>query len=143
MQFWINLLENQGLSPELAGHIAGMATGVSILVIAILSTLFAKRVVVARLNHYIETNAIKWDNAIVERRVLDRLVPFVPALVFYLFAPSLPNYAEIVQRLSSAYMIIAATFSFIALLDAAGDIYLNFEISKVKSITVLIQVLKI
>jgi miniconductance mechanosensitive channel len=143
MRFWISLLEGQNISAEWAGHIAGILVGVSIIVISVLSTLFVKRVVVARLNYYIENNTIKWDNAIVEHRVLNRLVHFVPAMTIYLFAQSFPNYSEVIQRLSLAYMIIAAIITLIALLDAISDIYLNFEISKVKSITVLIQVLKI
>ncbi|MDR3539495.1 MAG: mechanosensitive ion channel [Desulfosporosinus sp.] len=125
-----------------------LATGILVIFIALLSIManFVTRKVVLRvLAHFIKTNNIfEWDNVLLERRVFHKLSQIVPAIIIYYFAPIFPaKIATIIQRLSSAYIVLVGILLIDALLNSVEDIYRTFEVSKNKPIKGYLQVIKI
>lgn len=88
-----------------------------------------------------------WDNILLKRKVFNRLVYFVPAIVIYYLTPfALRDYSiitAIIQAGLKIYMMIIIMLVSDSFLNAILDIYQNYKISKTKPIKGYIQVIQI
>lgn len=144
LQLMTNWFQVYGLNNPLAGYIA---TGLLLIFIALLSlgaNLISRKIVLRLLALLIRNNKFQWDDVMLERKVFHKLCNMVPAMIFYAFAGAFPlQMADIIQRLSSAYIILAGILVIDALLNSADDIYRTYDIAKNKPIKGYLQVAKI
>ena len=89
------------------------------------------------------TNA-KWDDAVLQRGVFDRVSYLAPAIVFYYATYFLAAKAEpVIVRLISAYAIIVFMLVVGATLSAANDIYSATKMAKDLPIKGYVQIVKL
>jgi miniconductance mechanosensitive channel len=124
---------------------AGAAVGVAIL--AWLSNLLAKRVILRAVHHVIRRTRTDWDDALLQRKVFSRLSHLAPALVIWAMAPLVlgegTGFATLARRAAEIYMVVVGLLSINAFLDAANDIYRKFAVSVRLPLRGYIQVVKI
>ena len=88
----------------------------------------------------------QWDNALVEKHFLRRLLYFIPLIILYIFTPQILE-GTAVHTLSIALvnilLLIAGMMTLDALLNSILVIYENSSISKEISITPFVQVVKL
>lgn len=129
------------------GTARNLAAGILLLIIVLLSLIvnfITKKIVLRALSHIISNNKVKWDDVMYEKNVFHKLSHIVPALIIYSFAPAFPEkIGLVIQRFSSAYIILAGIFVMDALLNSVDDIYRTYEVSKNKPIKGYLQVAKI
>ena len=128
--------------------IAGRASAVvGLLVLAYLANLITKRIILRVVRHLVQKTKTDWDDAMVNRRVFTRLSHLAPALVIWFAAPLVldgnPELVTAARRIADVYMLLAGLFAVSALLNASGDVYQSFAISRRIPITGYIQIVKI
>ena len=142
-----NWLLNHGINEALTFYVA---TGIAFTVVLILSAIanfVAKRYIVTGISYAIRKTTTKWDDALLQQSVLNRMAHFAPALVVYVLAPiPLEGYESIVTFIRSAlsiYMIIIFMLVLDSTLNTAENIYQHFQAAKEVPIKGFIQALKI
>ena len=104
-----------------------LLASIGLLIAAWLAWFVASRIVVRVLARMAEASPVQWDDAMLEHRVPQRLAWIVPALVVLGgmdYVEGIPDFARVVVRnVSLAWIAIAATLVFGALLDALNDLY--------------------
>lgn len=142
--FITNWFTGCGINERAAGH---LSTGLLVILIALLSIIanfVTKKIVLKVLSHLIRKNKFEWDNVLLERKVFHKLAHFVPAIIIYAFATAFPQQVTIIiQRFSSAFIVLVGISVIDALLSSVDDIYRTFEVSKNKPIKGYLQVVKI
>jgi len=136
-------LKNEGVSGFISVSISWFFGIFIVIVLAFISDVIGKRVLLKSLKFFIEKSQNKWDDAFLNRHVFDRLVHFLPALVIYLFAPVFGGAQEWIQRISLTYMIAIGLIASFSFLNAIVDVYNTFQISREKPIKGYIEILKI
>jgi miniconductance mechanosensitive channel len=124
-----------------------LSTGILVIFLALLS-IFANfittKVVLRVISLLINSNKFKWDTVLLEREVFHRLSHIVPAIIIYSFASAFTEQMTIIiQRFSSAYIVLIGMSVVDALLNSVDDIYRNYELSRNKPIKGYLQVTKI
>lgn len=124
-----------------------LSTGILIIFIAVLCILanfITKKVVLRFLALVISNNKSAWDDVMYERNVFHKLSQIVPAIIVYSFAPAFTEQiALVIQRFSSAYIILVGIFVLDAVFNSVDVIYRTYEVSKNKPIKGYLQVAKI
>ena len=140
-------LLQQGLG---AGATAAVTTAAEIALVVVLAAIadaVAKRVVVRGLENLVGRTTAQWDDVIVRRRLLHRLAHLAPALVIYVFAPSvLEGYGAwivVVRRAALIYMLAATVLAIDGVLSALVEIVQSSKYSRDLPVKSVIQVLKL
>ncbi len=113
---------------------------------SLLLTFFLNRWVAPILRRIVSKTSTKWDDLLLNRKVIRALCNLIPPLLLVQLAPhlsekgTLPQILEIVYQM---YMLLAIFFVAIAIIDAAHDIWDQFESLRDKPIKGYVQVLKI
>ena len=81
-------LLQRGLAPGATAAVTTAAEIALVVVLAAIADAVAKRVVVRGLENLVGRTTAQWDDVIVRRRLLHRLAHLAPALVIYVFVPS-------------------------------------------------------
>lgn len=124
-------------------------TWAAVFAAAFLANFFAKKVLVRAVRAIIERTRATWDDVFVEHKVFQKLSHVAPALVFFGAAPLLfpdpgqARYADLVQRLANAWMILAGGRAANALLDGLVTLGRTRESTRDKPIRSYVQVVKI
>ncbi|MBD3168864.1 MAG: mechanosensitive ion channel [candidate division Zixibacteria bacterium] len=136
-------LRSQGISSGSSDFISWGITAVVVILLAVLANALVKNILLRALYFIVRKSKTKWDDALLNRKVFHRLANLAPILVVYFAAPIFPGFQTAIQHivLSAAAMVIIFTLN--ALLNAFGDVYRTFEVSKEIPITGYIQVVKI
>ena len=134
--------------PEPFAAVLARSTGiVVVLLLAVLANLVTRRLILRGLTHVISRTRTKWDDALIERKVLDQIAHLAPALVVYLLAPLVLQGVEgllpVVNSAVLIYIIIVAVLAIDAFLNATVDIYNTLEISRKIPIRNFVQFIKI
>lgn len=145
MEYFYTLLVSSKLVNDVwAGY---LSFGIVVLLLTascVIAYIIAKKVVLGLGKYYIKNNKLKWDDTLVERKVLDRLILYVPAIIVFNAAPIFGEGEFLVQRLAVTYALVATIFVVDAVLNAINDLYNTYaKNSKAKPIKGFIQVLKI
>ena len=117
-----------------------------VLLLALLSNLIAKRVLLRGLKAVALKTRSQWDDVLVERQVFDRLSHLAPALVVYVAAPFLLGQGEdqvavdYLRRVANVWMILAGARTLNALLDALVIIGMDKESTRTKPVRSYAQV---
>lgn len=105
------------------------------------------RLVVPGVERLTLRTASKWDDALREAEVFERLAPIVPAFILWYGVPALPEVGEdlerISQRIAASIVILVVARAIAALLTAANAIYSEVPENQHRPIKGYVQVVKI
>jgi miniconductance mechanosensitive channel len=142
-----DLLETVGLSGPVVLVVERLIILVVVLVLAVLANWIARRLIVRFLHAMFRRSRVRWDDVIADRGVLLRLSRVAPALVVYfsgdLIAPEVPWIGELVRRISTAWIVLAATFTIDSAIDVFHDLYRDTVLSKKRPIKGFVQLGKV
>ena len=140
-------LINWGLQENLANSLNMTFGIIVILILAVLSDIIARQIILGLLSRIIKKTSTSWDDIIYEKKVFNRLSHLAPALVlYYSIGYVLRDYETLTQVLQSGlqiYMIIISLRVIISLLNALHVIYNTLPIAKDRPIKGYIQVVLI
>jgi miniconductance mechanosensitive channel len=117
-----------------------------IVVICFLANWIVKKIILRMITVFITKNRFTWDDKLLERKVFHRLSHIVPAILIHYASnvySAYPVFSQMIEKGAIVYMIIMVLSVLNAFMNAVNDIYLTYEISKVKPIKGYIQVIKI
>jgi miniconductance mechanosensitive channel len=138
-----NRLLEYEMNPVLTDYLAAIIMILFIGILCIATNFITKKVVLRVITHIITNNKFEWDNILLERKVFHRLSHIVPAIIIYYFSSTFPEYQHLIEKGAITYIIVVGLMVIYSFLNAFNDIYLTFEISKIKPIKGYIQVVQI
>lgn len=122
-------------------------SALALLALAIVSHLLVRHIVLPVIHAILRRSRFQWDDAIIEHKVLHRLVPVVPLLVINRGILAVPNLSEeltsFVQRLAMAIIVVVAVRALGALLTAVNAVYSRYDVSRGRPIKGYLQVVMI
>ena len=133
----------EGLAENVAGTIGWLAVAVAILILAWLSNVIAKQILLRIVAFFIRRSKTRWDDALQNRMVFVRFSHLAPILVIYFGAAALPSIQDMLERVSIAYMYFMGMLILYAFLNAANDIYEEYDVAREKPIKGDIQIVQI
>lgn len=139
----IKYIQTLGIEKKSAEYISYALLTVIILLLCLLINLIAKKLLIKLITPIVKRSKSGWDDALLERKVFQRLSYLVTPLIISIFAGSFPSHEEWIMRCVSAYVILILLIIADALLNAIDDIYRTYDISKIKPIKGILQVVKI
>lgn len=138
-----DLLIGYGISDKLSETLSIGFVLVLTILLCIISDYIIKRVLINNLTHYIKNNRIKWDNYLLDRRVFEKLSRIVPAIIIYVAAPAFKHLQELIEKVTLSYICIVLVVFLSSILDVIDDVYRGFQVSRVRPIKGILQVIKI
>jgi miniconductance mechanosensitive channel len=146
-----NIIRDWLLQQGLGDRATDLAiTGVEIALVVILAAIaniVAKRIVVRGLENLVGRTASSWDDILVKRRLFHRLSHLAPALVVYVFAPSVLDgydlWVVLVQRACLVYMLLVTVLAVDGVLSAMVEILRSAKLTRDLPVKSIIQVLKL
>ena len=141
-----HLGEKMHLSASITEALAGGIAILTLLVAGILLFLLAKFIIKKTIYIIIQRTPSKYDDLLIKNKVLIRICLLIPAILVRYYVdnvlPHFPDASDIIIKLAKIYEIIVYTSIVISLVNTAHDLYNSFEMSKIKPIQGLIQVIK-
>jgi len=131
--------EAQGWAAWSVEYAAWTATALIVILLAILTNLITRRVLLSVLSILIKKSKTKWDDALLERRVLHRAAHVAPALIFYWLAGAFPPVEDLITRLAMVYMLAMGGLVISALMNAFVDVYRTTEGARNRPIKGFVQ----
>jgi len=135
--------------PLITGYeqqLASVIAFVAVIIIAFMVHFATKGIVIRLISAFILRTKNKLDDIFISRGVFKRITYLTPAAIIYYLTPNAlnlyPTVAEVITTIALLAMVIVITSILDALIDALGEIYKTFEISKQISITSFIQLFK-
>ena len=121
-----NWLVGRGVETGIAAMVANIAGNLTVVILAVISHLMVKRLLLRAVVGLAARTQISWDDVLIERRVFHRLAHIAPALVIYFFTPGElgadASPMVFVKTLCLLYMILVAAAVFDGVLNAMVDI---------------------
>lgn len=136
-------LATHGLNETMSMRLSGVVTVLYIVLVSLLAYFVAQKLVLGILKAIIKKSKGKWDNALFQYKVPERLMLIIPALVLHAFAPTLPAGQQWLERVALCMIVFTFILVLNKVLDAINAIYRNYEISKFRPIKGYLQVVKI
>ncbi|MCH9648190.1 MAG: mechanosensitive ion channel family protein [Deltaproteobacteria bacterium] len=133
---------------DAANWLSELAMLTTLVVVALAAHFVARRVLRPALLALVRKTRTRWDDVLVEHKVLLRLIHVVPALVLFLGASGVYGAGDplrgVLQRLSLGYMILTVGLVLTSFLSAVVVIYdTSFPGAKERPILSYVQVVKI
>lgn len=142
-----NLFSNMGASPYYASMFGEGLSFILLLTVGILLLYLARFIIKKTVYRVIVKSESKYDDQIINNKVLMRLCLLIPAVLIMKFnsvaLPSFPNVQHFTLNCSIIYAIIAITMVLFSLVNAGSDIYNMHQTAKIKPLTGLVQTIKI
>lgn len=136
-----------GFQASMANIMIHVMMGLLVLLLSALADFLVKRFAVTTVKIIISRTRTTWDDAILERRVLDRIGHLAPALVIYrLKAWPLAGYPEGLAFVDVAvylYVIVIGSMIIDAMINAGHDIYQKYPMSREVPAKSFVQVTKL
>jgi len=132
-----------GMAQGLADALSWIIIIIGLFVLAYLSNLVAKKLLLKLVSFLVRRSRTKWDDALHTRKFFLRFSHLAPVMVFYFGSTLLPDIQGTLRRLSLIYMYCVGLLVFDAFLNALIDIYRTYEVSKGKPIKGYLQIVKI
>lgn len=147
LEILTNWIIEQGIALSTADILARGTILVLLIILSFIADFLAKRFILRGLTAIVNRTKTQWDDAVLHKKVFNRLAHLAPALVIYLLIHiPLEGHSLAISLISGAaliYMIIMVILAIDALLNASLDIYNTYEISNRIPIKGFIQVFKI
>ena len=147
---YLELLKRIGqgmhLSSTLSDGIAGAIAIITLLIVGFGIYFLVKYLIKKTVHIFIKRSPSKYDDLLVKNKVLTRICLLIPAILVKYYADNVlhdfPEMVFIIIKLAKIYEIIVYTSILLALVNTANDLYNSFEMSKIKPIQGLVQVIK-
>ena len=147
LQQVIEFIEGLGVISAVASPLAHAFGFLCVLLLAWIAFLISKRELLHIVEAIIQKTEARWDDQLIEHRVLFWLAHLAPGIVIYLLAPvaleGADRFISILRGGAQIYMIVVGLFAVDALLNTCLAIYNTFAISQQVPIRSFIQVAKI
>ena len=138
--------EGLHLGPTATNGLAGGIAIITLLVVGILLYFLITYIIKKTVYVIIHRTPSKYDDLLIKNRVFTRICLLIPAIMLKYYAddvlPGFPDTVEIIIKFVKIYEIIVYTSILLALVDTAHELYNSFEMSKIKPIQGLVQVVK-
>jgi len=136
-------LTDHGVAPEIVQIVLMLA----VLLVAILSSglgyFIAKKVLLPILGKKIRKNKVQWDDILLDAKVLQRALLFVPLIILNAFEPVFEFLGPLYERIILTGFILVSALTIGALLNALNLIYSSYEIAKERPIKGVVQIVRI
>lgn len=143
MDLFENMLTSKGLTPEFATYLSIGLVALLILLLCIGINLILKRVVLRIITKIIKNNKFKWDDYLLDHKVMERIINIIPGFIIYMSAPIFTPVTVVIQKIAYTYIIITLFYIINAVSGTINDYYRTKPVSKVRPITGMLQVIKI
>ncbi|TYB86498.1 MAG: mechanosensitive ion channel [Kosmotoga sp.] len=143
INFFIDFFISTGLSKDISYVFANIVGFLIVLVLGYVSKIVFRKLIMEPLSKIVKKTKNIWDNAFVERKVLDRLSYFVPVIIIYSFSGLFPEIEVLLEKTTICIMWIIGALVVSSIIDAAVDIYRTFEVSRQRPIKGYMQIVKI
>lgn len=147
LQFLYNLGKGLRFSNYYASVFSQGIAFITLLVASILLMYLARFVIKRTVYRVILKSATKYDDELINNKVLMRLCLLIPSVMVKAFAsrmmPDFPNVVHTAIGFSYVYDIIVITMVLFSIVNAGNDIYNMHQRAKMKPITGLVQTIKI
>lgn len=138
--------EGMHLGSSATNGIAGGIAIITLLAVGILLYFLITFIIKKTVYVIIKRTPSKYDDLLIKNRVFTRICLLIPAILIKYYAddvlPGFPDTVEIIIKFVKIYEIIVYTSILLALVDTAHELYNSFEMSKIKPIQGLVQVVK-
>ncbi len=132
---------------DLGDGIYMLLGALAIIILAVLVDLLTRRILLAILQRIIRRTKTRWDDALLDRKFLQRIAHLAPALVVSLGSPivfaGMETTLLIIDKGVSVYVALIGLLAFFSFLDGLLDIYRTYEVSRNRPIKGYLQVVKI
>ncbi len=143
MKLTDNLFLNFEMNERVPTYLTSIIMIIVLTLICVVANFITTRIILRLTTHLIRKSKFKWGNAFLERKLLHKLSHIVPAVIIYYFASFFPSFKVWIERMAHFYIVCIVIVALNTLLNAVNDIYQEYEISKVRPIKGIIQILKI
>ena len=138
--------EGMHLGSSATNGIAGSIAIITLLAVGILLYFLITFIIKKTVYVIIKRTPSKFDDLLIKNRVFTRICLLIPAILIKYYADDVllgfPDMVEIIIKFVKIYEIIVYTSILLALVDTAHELYNSFEMSKIKPIQGLVQVVK-
>lgn len=141
-----NVMENAGLSEDMALFIENASVFIIIVLLAFLADRLTKGILVRIIKQIVKRSKNQYDDILLKRKVFNRLAHIAPALVIngmVVFLIDAPELLNIIKTLTEIYMVIVMALVLDSVISAIYDIYNHLPISEGRNIKGYVQVVKI
>jgi miniconductance mechanosensitive channel len=139
-------LINKGLTEGNANLLKELIEVVAVFVISTIAFFLAKQILIGIAHKISRNTKSKWDDILFHHRFFNRLAYLIPAYIFMQLIPlALTEYTKIslsILRAVEIYMLFIMILIFNSILNAAEEIYHEYEMSKTRPIKGYIQIAK-
>jgi len=138
--------EGMHLGSSATNGIAGSIAIITLLAVGILLYFLITFIIKKTVYVIIKRTPSKFDDLLIKNRVFTRICLLIPAILIKYYADDVllgfPDMVEIIIKFVKIFEIIVYTSILLALVDTAHELYNSFEMSKIKPIQGLVQVVK-
>ena len=138
--------EGMHLGSSATNGIAGSIAIITLLAVGLLLYFLITFIIKKTVYVIIKRTPSKFDDLLIKNRVFTRICLLIPAILIKYYADDVllgfPDMVEIIIKFVKIYEIIVYTSILLALVDTAHELYNSFEMSKIKPIQGLVQVVK-
>ena len=142
-----NLNLKMGLEESIAVDLAEATATLSLLIVSIVIYILVKFILKKTVYKIIQVSMNKFDDLVVKNKVISRTCLLIVPLILGAFLPDVlpghPDAMAVLMKLIRISEIIIFTLILNAIVTTLEDIYNTHEMSKIKPITGLVQVIKI
>ena len=147
---YLDILRNIGKSLHLGvtatNGIAGGVAIITLLAVGILLYFLITFIIKKTVYVIIHRTPSKYDDLLIKNKVFTRICLLIPAILIKYYAddvlPEFQDTVDIIIKFVKIYEIVVYTSIMLALVDTAHELYNSFEMSKIKPIQGLVQVIK-
>ncbi len=144
MTDWIkSYLMGQGMNEAVAGFFSGGALVFFVALLSLFVYYIFKIILLGIIRAIAARSRTKWDDAVINRKVFERLFLVIPAVIVHFFAPAFPVGEDLIRRIAFSLIIFVIILALDRLLDAVNDIYHGYSISYSRPIKGYLQLVKI
>ncbi len=114
-----------------------------IILICLVAFYISRKIVRFVLPKYIKKSKGGFDDILLENKFYERLAHLVPIIILNIAKPLFNDYSEVIDKFVSTYLIIILVLLAISALDSVDTLYKQYEISKTRPITGILQIVKV
>lgn len=134
-----NYIENN----TIVKYLSLFALSIIVLLVCLIAYYIAKKIVSIVIKKYVVQSKSRLDDILYEKKFYERMAHTVPIIVLYLVQPAFNEYSSLVDKIAGTYLIIIIILLVDSALNSVDDLYKQYEISKTRPITAVLQVVKV
>lgn len=136
-------LQDMQVAEAASKQAAGLLVFLAALVLSLIVFWIARFILNSFLGKRIRKSRNKWDDKLLNRRVFHRLTLLIPAITLVVASGLTGDFQTFVQKALFIWITAIILMVLCSVLDAADDIYRQYDISRHKPIKGYLQVIKI